>query len=132
MRQEVQKPAAERKQNASDHLANERTLLAWIRTGVGIMAFGFVVVKFSLFIRELSLALGKNAVIPQYGYSAPIGIILVAAGALSLVFSLLRYEKTARQLDAGTYRHNKILLYLLVSFVLIAAIVLIIYLIKTT
>ena len=34
----------------NDHLANERTYLAWVRTGVGIMAFGFVVVKFSLFL----------------------------------------------------------------------------------
>ena len=36
--------------SAGDHLANERTFLAWIRTSIGIMAFGFVVVKFSLFL----------------------------------------------------------------------------------
>lgn len=41
--------------NAREHLANERTLLAWIRTSIGIMAFGFVVVKFSLFIKQISL-----------------------------------------------------------------------------
>ncbi|QEM08229.1 DUF202 domain-containing protein [Mucilaginibacter rubeus] len=35
--------------NASDHLANERTFLAWIRTSIALMGFGFVVVKFSLF-----------------------------------------------------------------------------------
>jgi putative membrane protein len=35
---------------ANDHLANERTFLAWIRTGIGIMGFGFVVVKFSKLI----------------------------------------------------------------------------------
>jgi len=39
------------KQDAREHLANERTLLAWMRTSIAIMAFGFVVVKFSLFIR---------------------------------------------------------------------------------
>jgi putative membrane protein len=45
--------------SASDHLANERTFLAWIRTGIGIMAFGFVVVKFTLFVKQLSLVLQK-------------------------------------------------------------------------
>ncbi len=63
------------KQNAREHLANERTLLAWIRTSIGIMAFGFVVVKFSLFIKQISLLLGKNSTIPQHGYSSLIGIL---------------------------------------------------------
>ena len=39
----------------TDHLANERTFLAWIRTSIGIMAFGFVVQKFALFMRQVSL-----------------------------------------------------------------------------
>lgn len=62
----------------SDHLANERTFLAWIRTSVGIMAFGFVVVKFSLFVKQISLILGKGNMIQNRGYSAIVGIILVA------------------------------------------------------
>lgn len=121
-----------KKGSASDHLANERTLLAWVRTGVGVMAFGFVVVKFSLFVRQLSLALGTKAQVPQYGYSGPIGIILVAAGALSLLFSLTRYSRTARQLASGSYQHSPGLLYGIVAFVFIAGMVLIAYLVKTT
>src|SRR6202012_4941228 len=45
----------------SDHLANERTFLAWIRTSIGIMAFGFVVVRFSLFVKQLTLILNKDS-----------------------------------------------------------------------
>lgn len=41
--------------NPSDHLANERTFLAWVRTSIALMGFGFVVVKFSLFIKQLSI-----------------------------------------------------------------------------
>jgi putative membrane protein len=41
------------KGNPADHLANERTFLAWVRTSIGIMAFGFVVVKFSLFTKQI-------------------------------------------------------------------------------
>lgn len=45
--------------HAIDHMANERTFLAWIRTSIGIMAFGFVVEKFVLFIKQT----GKNHLI---------------------------------------------------------------------
>ncbi|MGN6178995.1 MAG: YidH family protein [Mucilaginibacter sp.] len=119
------------KGSASDYLANERTLLAWVRTGVGVMAFGFVVVKFSLFVRQLSLALGNKVQIPQYGYSGPIGIILVAAGALSLLLSLARYHQTTKQLNEGYYKHSSVLLYGMVAFVFIAGVLLMAYLLKT-
>lgn len=126
----VENNEAFKKQDASDHLANERTFLAWLRTGIGVMAFGFVVVKFSLFVRQISIALGKPTV--QYGYSVPIGIILVAFGALCLLFSLLRYEKTKRQLLKGEFEHTSGFLYFIVSVILLMSIILIVYLVKTT
>jgi putative membrane protein len=43
-------------------MANERTFLAWIRTSIGIMAFGFVVEKFALFIKQMSLIFGKATI----------------------------------------------------------------------
>jgi Domain of unknown function (DUF202) len=46
--------------NRRVHMANERTFLAWIRTSIGIMAFGFVVEKFALFIKQMSIVLGKS------------------------------------------------------------------------
>ncbi len=122
----------EKKQNVSDHLANERTLLAWIRTCIGIMAFGFVVVKFSLFIKQISLVLGKESTIHQYGFSAPIGIILVLVGAISLLLSVMRYSKTKKELNKGTYYHTSGLIYIIAGFILITSIVLVVYLIKTT
>lgn len=56
--QEDKKP--ERVLNRRVHMANERTFLAWIRTSIGIMAFGFVVEKFALFIKQVSFFLGKS------------------------------------------------------------------------
>ena len=41
----------------ADHMANERTFLAWIRTSLGIIAFGFVIERFGLFIRQMGLIL---------------------------------------------------------------------------
>jgi putative membrane protein len=63
-------PVAEKDQNTANHLANERTFLAWIRTSVGLMAFGFVVVKFSLFVKQISLLIGGGDVAQNRGYSA--------------------------------------------------------------
>ncbi|WP_353185972.1 DUF202 domain-containing protein [Parapedobacter lycopersici] len=120
------------KQHVNDHLANERTLLAWVRTAIGIMAFGFVVVKFSLFVRQVGLMLGQQMPLPQYGYTAPIGILLVAAGALCLVLALFRYRQTARQLDRGVYAHTSGLLYGMVGLILVIGVLLIGYLIMTT
>jgi putative membrane protein len=51
----------------ADHLANERTFLAWIRTSIALMGFGFVIVKFALFIRQISVALGNKVPIPVKG-----------------------------------------------------------------
>lgn len=56
------------KQNStspSHHLANERTILTWIRTSIALMGFGFVVVKFSLFIRQLTVAPGRKLFFPE-------------------------------------------------------------------
>ncbi|MEK7197689.1 MAG: DUF202 domain-containing protein, partial [Nitrospirota bacterium] len=44
--------------NRRVHMANERTFLAWIRTSIGIMAFGFVVERFSIFVKQVSYFLG--------------------------------------------------------------------------
>jgi putative membrane protein len=88
-------PTTEKPQRHSgpaDHLANERTFLAWIRTSIALMGFGFVIVKFSLFIHQISVAFGENAVLPDKGYSATIGVIMVALGAL---WQRLRFCGTA-------------------------------------
>lgn len=118
--------------NITDHLANERTFLAWIRTSIGIMAFGFVVVKFSLFIKQISLLLGKENIVQSRGYSAIVGIVLVAVGTLTAVLSYIRFKQTENQLKAGFYHSSSLLITVLISFIFLVSIFLIAYLIKTT
>ncbi len=123
----------EKKQgNITDHLANERTFLAWIRTSIGIMAFGFVVVKFSLFIKQISLILGKENIVQSRGYSAIVGIVLVAVGTATAVLSYIRFKQTEKQLKAGFYHHSSLLITVLISFIFLVSVFLIAYLIKTT
>ena len=116
----------------SDHLANERTYLAWIRTSIGIMAFGFVVVKFSLFVKQISLLLGKEVIIQQRGYSAILGIVLVTTGTITAILSYIRYKKTEKHLDKGQYEHSSILITILTGFIFFVSLFLIVYLIQST
>ena len=115
----------------SDHLANERTFLAWMRTSIGIMAFGFVVVKFSLFVKQLTTLLGKPHIVQQKGYSAVMGIALVAVGTITTVLSYMRYKKTEKQINNNTYQSSYVLIPVLVSFIFLISVLLIAYLIES-
>ena len=122
-----------KQQNAREHLANERTLLAWIRTSIGIMAFGFVVVKFSLFIKQLTFLLQKELVIPQqHGYSSVIGIALVAVGAIVLLLAFIKYKQTERQLNNDNFKSSSTLVLSLTIIILLISVLLILYLIENT
>jgi len=118
--------------NTTDHLANERTFLAWMRTSVGLMAFGFVVVKFSLFVKQISLLLGKENIIQNRGFSAIVGIILVVVGTITSVLSYIRYRKTEKQIKEGYYRHSSLLLTVITAFIFLVSVLLIAYLIQST
>lgn len=116
----------------NDHLANERTYLAWIRTSLGIMVFGFVVVKFTLFMKEVPLLLGKEVSIHQKGYSAFLGIVIVLVGTITAILSYIRYKNTEKQLREGQYEHSSRLITILTGFILLVSVFLIAYLIQST
>jgi len=118
------------KGNTTDHLANERTFLAWMRTSIGIMAFGFVVVKFSLFVKRIALLFGKTDLNPPtHGLSAIVGIVLVLVGTITLIFSYARYRQSEKQIRAGAYVHSTVLVTIISVFILIASLLLIAYLV---
>jgi putative membrane protein len=113
----------------SDHLANERTFLAWTRTSIGIMAFGFVVVKFTLFVKQLSIVLQKPVLQPSRGYSSVLGIFLVGFGALVGLLAFLRYKKTDRLLADPSYRPSPLLATILAGCILLIGVFLVVYLV---
>jgi uncharacterized membrane protein YidH (DUF202 family) len=122
--------------NRRVHMANERTFLAWIRTSIGIMAFGFVVEKFALFIKQISIVLGKSniekALPPSHGYSAIVGIFLVGLGSLMGLLAFVRYRKVEKQINEDTYQPSSMLDLLLTISILAVGIFLVIYLIQST
>jgi putative membrane protein len=121
-----------------DHLANERTFLAWIRTNLGIMAFGFVVEKFSLFMREMVAVLGQSALEPPLatpshlqGYSSIFGVSLVAIAVILSLFAFLKFKKIEKQINSQTYQPSRWLDTLLALFVCLIGVCLIAYLIMS-
>lgn len=87
-------------------MANERTFLSWVRTGITIVALGFVVAKFNLLIRELA---GSHATSVQSPYASALGVVLVLVGALLVVLAYARYLGIRDSLDRGEYRPSSTL-----------------------
>jgi putative membrane protein len=116
----------------ADYLANERTFLAWIRTSIALMGFGFVIVKFALFIRQISFALGeKMPLAPGKGYSALIGIVMVALGAVMASLAYVRYRTIDKQLSNDLYFPSRWLSLLVTLSLVIGAVLLVIYLLPS-
>ncbi len=86
---------------ARDHLANERTFLAWVRTGVAIVVFGFAMGRFSIAIRQFGILQGKP--LPTTGISVWLGVISIVAGVALTLAGLARYRRTRVQLDEGNF-----------------------------
>jgi putative membrane protein len=83
-----------------DYLAAERTLLAWLRTGLAPMGFGFVVARFGIFLRQFQL-IQHGPVETPYGLSLWFGTTLIAAGILVNLFSGWQYARLVRELNRG-------------------------------
>jgi putative membrane protein len=89
----------------TDHAANERTFLAWVRTSIAIMAFGFLVEKFDLFLEFASKSLAAR--MPSVGGQLVgniAGLLLIALGAAIMVLAIIRFRHTALDIDSAETR----------------------------
>src|SRR5579871_1486403 len=89
------------KASLSDYLAAERTFLAWIRTGLSLMGFGFVVARFGLFLQQLQI-IQHLAAPSRYGLSLWFGTALIAVGVIVFATSAWRYVRLVRQLSTAS------------------------------
>jgi putative membrane protein len=113
----------------SDHAANERTFLAWVRTGIAVIAFGFVIEKFNLFVLTMASATSLDAGhrMQLERVSGPLGrydgLALVLVGLALIVTAAVRFVRTGWRLDdqeihsAGSLRAELILSAALALFV---------------
>ncbi len=85
----------------SDHAANERTFLAWVRTAIAVMAFGFVIERFDLFLQVIAPQVALRQVSPHGQAFANIaGLAFIGIGIAMIVVAILRFVRTAKDIDS--------------------------------
>ena len=122
-------PAEGESTRAREHLANERTLLAWVRTALALMGLGFVVARFGLFLREL-VVVGAVPAEPTH-VSSVIGGALVGASVVITVLSTVRFFRARAQIDRGSYEPEAVIEVVLVALTVLAGLALLAYLVVT-
>jgi putative membrane protein len=99
-----EKPA---EQDPRVYFATERTFLAWIRTGLGLMGIGFAVSRFGLFLRQISVT---ESHLPSHttGLSLWSGVALVALGVIVTLSSVFRHIQLIHELSSGTWQPGRV------------------------
>jgi inner membrane protein YidH len=100
----MDKPA---EQDPRVYFAAERTFLAWIRTGLGLMGIGFAVSRFGLFLRQVS-TVESRVPTRSTGLSVWSGVALVALGVIVTLGSVLRHIQLVHQLSSGTWQPGRV------------------------
>jgi putative membrane protein len=91
--------------HVSEHLANERTILAWIRTAIAVMTLGVGINRFSLFLVEFSHVVPGGRTVNIH--AEELGIGLVVLGILIMVGAVWHYLGIAKAIDEGTYQPSR-------------------------
>jgi putative membrane protein len=118
----------------SDHAANERTFLAWVRTAIAIMAFGFLVQKFDLFLRIAASSLAARSSTAGSQIVGDIaGLLLIVLGGVMMALAAVRFRKTTLEIDAKEVRPGPgtRLDITLVALLLLLGTILFVYLVYT-
>ena len=88
-----------------DHLANERTFLAWVRTSLGLIGLGFLLARMGLFLRQIALSAAPASV---HGFHAGhefliSGVVFLTVGTLLCGWSSWMYDRNRRAIHAGQF-----------------------------
>jgi putative membrane protein len=104
-----------------EYLANERTFLAWIRTAIAVVSLGFVVARFSLWLRQMTEA--SHAPVPHLrGISLPMGEVLMVFGACLSFLAAWRYHVVNRQIEEDRVSADRGLIVLVTVVVALLAV----------
>ncbi len=104
--------------NARDHLANERTFLAWVRTSIALLGFGVLIAR----LRLLGIS-------PHAGVrSTLLGLAFAAVGLLTLILAAWHYARTRRMIDSGDYKSSFHLIFTFVAVLFVLGLACLFYL----
>lgn len=91
--------------HVAEHLANERTILAWIRTAIAVMTLGIGINRFSLFLQEFSRLVPGSRTVNVH--AEELGIGLVVLGVVLMLGAIWHYLHVARMIDDENYRPSR-------------------------
>jgi putative membrane protein len=107
---------------AQEHLANERTFLAWVRTNIALISLGFVLARVSTWLDRGGRGGGRIvARTPLLGFS------LVVLGALLTLLAAWRYDTVNREIESGLVKTDRALVWFVTVGVTLLATALIAY-----
>lgn len=92
---------------AAQHLDNERTFLAWVRTNVALISLGFVLARLGPSLNAAG-AVNAGRIVAK---TVPLGIVLVVFGALVTLLAAWRYDRVNRQIEAGCVKTDRALVW---------------------
>jgi putative membrane protein len=117
--------------HTSDHLANERTFLAWIRTSISVIGLGFVVAKFSVWLRQLAVRFDTPVRVKHTGLSLPLGVAMMALGGLLTLIAAWRYRRVTKAIEDGRTAADPHTITVVTLMVLIITAALVAYMLAT-
>ncbi|MEA5618195.1 DUF202 domain-containing protein [Cronbergia sp. UHCC 0137] len=92
-----------------EHQANERTFLAWLRTSIALIGFGFAIARFGLFLRQINVAITQQeTTVNPLINSENLGIFLVIFGIITIGLAAWRYNQVFWQIEQGDYRPKRL------------------------
>jgi putative membrane protein len=109
------------------HMANERTFLAWSRTSVSLLAFGFVIERFDIFLRHLMQISGQSPHVPAHGSAIYLSLFSFFLAGFTILLSGTRFLRMRRHINKGEAVFSvlpDLLVVLSVVFIIIMAVVL--------
>lgn len=105
----------------SDHAANERTFLAWVRTAIAVMAFGFLIERFDIFLAVMaSGARGRAVTLGEHKFANDAGLAFILIGVAMIVVAAIRFFRIAKQIDDSKTVSSSGVLYDFVMAALLA------------
>lgn len=106
-----QKPVVDRQR---EHQANERTFLAWLRTSIALIGFGFAIARFGLFLQQLQITLTpQSAGVHPFLNSSNLGLSLVILGIVTILVAAWHYNQVFWQIERGDYRPSRFLVWVM-------------------
>ena len=113
-----------------DHLANERTFLAWVRTSIALMGFGVVIAKLRFLMLDINHNDAAAPTLPPAGtHSTWLGLAFAGVGLLTLLFAAFHYEQSRRAIDTSSYRAPRHGLYAFVAVIFLLGLASVLYLV---